>query len=223
MSLNSTTIYTNARALLNDQNNVLFTNTVLQPLLQIALRDLEAKVILEDGPLLVERTAETTINSGTTVWTSGFPTDVVYPMYLEERAVGSANETDWIRMQFKDPIPNEAQSEMLVYWNWREEAILLLGAISNRNVRMTYKKLIDTVASGGVINVGLQFAENYLEYHLAELAAATIGQNFEIASALGNSANERLEDVLAIIDKHNQKEPIRRRNYSSKYGRINPR
>lgn len=221
MAITSASIYTGARALLNDQGTALFTNATLEPLLQICLRDLEAAVVLEDGPLIDTYSTEATItaNASGGNWAAQ-PTDIIYPMKMEERAVGATLNTDWVDMTFKEVFPNEIADTTLRYWGWRQEQIIFLGATVDRRVRLYYKRLIVTTPSTGVISGILQYAENYLEFHLAELAAATIGQNMDIASAMGQYAAIKMEELLGIISKHNQKVPIRRKGYTKKFRRI---
>lgn len=225
MSITSTAIYLSARALLNDQGTALFTNTTLEPLLQLALRDLEAAEVLEDGPLVNRYSANATVAALTTVWTGqataiGAGNAIIFPMKMEERTVGSVLESDWVDMTFKDTLPNQVMGTTLDFWTWRIEQIVFLGATTAREVRLWYKGIIDVTPSGGVITILSPSVHNFLAFKTAEYAAATIGQNADIASAMSQYAAQKLEEILGIIDKNNQKVPIRRKGYTRKFRRI---
>lgn len=205
-----------ARALLNDTGASIWTNTVLLPLLQEAHRELRAKVILNGIPVINEVTGVLNVPAGTTDLStvSGYPTDMIVPIWLKERE-GSTQNADFIDMTQVDFIPNMNQDIWLYWWCWRHEKILLLGSIVDEQVQLRYRRQIPTPAVAGD-ELGWLQAENYVSYRTASLACMSIGE-VEKADLLQKQSDANMDIVIRLNVKQIQGLPAKRRAYHRRY------
>lgn len=190
MAVLASTIFATARTLLNDDGASVFTDTVLLPKLVEAFRELQAKLILSAAPIMRAEAAQN-INIGVT--TLVLPTDLVAPIRLWERSQ-AAQDTAYIPMTEQDPLPNVAQQTNLVYWQWYQQAINLVGSIDTRRVKIQYwRSLTEPVdaTSDLVFNRG----ELFLAPRTAGLAAGSVGEDDAMAkwSGIGDAS---LNDII---------------------------
>jgi hypothetical protein len=198
-----------AAALLNDipQANG-WSNDVLLPHFRKAFKELVKKYETTGAPILNEVSVLTTVTAGTTSLST--ITDIRIPLTLWERASGSSDtftlmeETTWE--------PETDQSTELLYWSWREGAIVFLGATTNRQVKLKYIKTVEAPAS---YNSTLVFpeADVFLAARTAAIAAALSGGNLERAKALNDDAKEAMDELLNSQAQAQQGIPFRRKGY----------
>lgn len=190
MAVLASTVFATARTLLNDDGNSLFTDTVLLPKLVEAFRELQAKLILSAAPMM---RAEASQNIAVGITTLTLPIDLVAPIRLWEKAVADP-ATLYIPMTEQDPLPNVAQGVNLIYWQWYQQAINLIGSSSTRAVKIQYwRSLTEPTGSGSdlIFNRG----ELYLAPRTAALAAGTVGEDVSMQKWT-DLANLSLNDII---------------------------
>lgn len=134
-----------------------FTDDFLIPIAQEVYRDIQRLLEKAGFPLLSDY-AQFDVATGTGLvedGDTGYPTDVLKPIRLWERAQGSALFADFVPMEEADPdlIPRAATNE-LTNWEWQGEKILFIAALTDRTVRMKYDKyLADLVDENSTLEI----------------------------------------------------------------------
>jgi len=190
MAVLASTVFATARTLLNDDGNSLWTDAVLLPKLVEAFRELQAKLKLSAAPVMRSEVAQ---NIAPGVTTLVLPTDLNAPIRLWEKAVPDP-ATFYIPMTEQDPLPNVAQGVDLVYWQWYQQAVNLIGSTATRTVKMQYWRTIpDPTGSGSdlVFNQG----ELFLAPRTAGLAAGSVGED-DAMQKWSDIGNASLNDVI---------------------------
>jgi hypothetical protein len=209
-------IITDAQAHLNDSDGTLFSLTNLLVYAQIAMRDLEAQLLVNDVQLLEVVSARITVPAGQLDLDDDQPTDLVVPEKMMEIQESDTTPENWLHMERVQTLPIETQNELLRYWTFKENLIKFLGSTANRDVMLWYKRLIVDVSAHDDPIVYLQ-AQNYLGYRTAALAALRMGEDQERSDSLNQDADKSMELLLAIAVKDNQAYPVRQKRYSSKF------
>ena len=207
-------ILTEARALLNDSAAQTYTTAVLAPFGKIAMRDLQQHFLRNNIPLIHKTDTVQTVTALAVTYPN--PVDIVEPINLYERAVGSTD--NFVLMLRTNWEPEVQQTDTLRYWQWKGGVITLLGSTASRSVKLEYNRTltdVDWTVLGTGFPPGL---DPYLAARIAELASAYIGNNPSRAASLGEKADEALELILAIDIKNLQSMPVSRIPYR---GRVN--
>ncbi len=196
-----------AAVYLNDAAKARWTYTILLPYLKSALGELQAELESNDLPPLYEIATIITVLAGATEVT--LPADFVFPMYLEERAVG---ETRFQPMEELSWEPDDDQDSKLNNWVFREGKIQLLGATTTREVRLRYlRSLSSVVASNSVIEV--PNAKQFLAAQTASLASTFGGMATARGTTAGDKAQYFKRLLIGALTKRLQDRPVRRRRY----------
>lgn len=209
-------VLTTARTLLDDDLAVKWTDPKLLPKAQQAFRELRAKYLLCGIPVVDEVTAVLNVPANTTDLStvSGYPTDMIVPIWMKERQVGDDN-ADFIDMTPRDFIPNADQDIWLFWWAWRNQKIYLLGSLNAEQVQLRYRKDL-TLPLKNSDSVLVYYSENFLAHRTAALAAYSVG-NKDFADSLQMQAKENLDDIVRLNTKQIQTLPARRRPYHRRY------
>lgn len=196
-----------AAVYLNDAAKARWPYTVLLPYLKSAVGELQAELESNDLPPLHEIAAIITVNANTDLL--DLPADFVFPIYLEERAVG---ETRWKGMDELAWEPDMDRAAELKVWVYREGNIKLLGATTTRQVRLRYLRSLNQIVSENTV-LEVANAKGFLAARTAGLASQFGGS----ATVRGENANGRAEYfkrlVISAITKRLQDKPVRRRRY----------
>jgi hypothetical protein len=199
-----------ARTFLNDTGKQIWTDTKLLPFLKEAYRDLLIQLWLNGIPVLREDTTiPITVLTGAVVIT--LPADLLEPIGLKERLLGSTSIEDYAPMSEKAFEPDTVQTTELRYWSWREEQIQLVGALTDRQVLLRYWKTL-TIPTSAASVLGFLFAEAYLGPKTTAYAAASTG-NSTLAEEADSKAEIRLDQVIRANTKGQQSLPTRRIPY----------
>lgn len=204
------TILADAAVFLNDPTQSRFTNTALFPYVKRAYRELQLLLHLNDFDTLREASAAIVVGIGSTSLT--LPADLVEPNFLEERLNGSSDS--YSPMFRADNLPNRQPVNSLIDWEWREEAINFVGALTARQVKINYLKSGDTIVSANSL-VNIIDADLYLAPKTAGLAAKYIGENYERGRELESEAEANIDKVIRRNVKKKQSMPVRRLSFSS--------
>src|SRR5271157_3945557 len=103
--------------------------TILTPILVVAIKDPAVQVIVSD----------TGYFDGSNNYPSPYvPSDLIEPILLWERQTGSTE--DFVPMkQILDGLPSVTQSSRLRIWEWRGDQIVMPGATQSNDLRLRYK------------------------------------------------------------------------------------
>lgn len=211
-----------ARALLNDSAGVVFTDTLLMPLLNSAYRGLQRElsengvsVLTEqqDIELDVDSTTGVTSTEISDVSSPQLPTDCLAPHMLWERA--TANTTDVFvpmeKFMSGGDMLNLQPSSYLRLWEWREDKINLIGATQSITVRVRYEKTLPLLTLG-TDPVQIRSSTDPLAFATAALAARSRGQR-ALAADLVGAAQMATENLIERYVRPEQVKGRRRRPY----------
>lgn len=218
-------------SLMNDTAKQKFTYAAMLPYFNMALQDLQLKLELNEVGVSEQTAAAVTVTKGVTSIVASsttlptYPADLVEIQQLWERLAGSNDP--FVPMFKRDFLPHyldNIQTDCLVYWTWLNQEIQMIGATTDREVKIDYIKqyfansVSTTTAAVDVIN-----ARTFLMYRTAGLCAQYIGENATRAEALNNDAwgpdheSGAMGDLLAINIKGKQDVQVRRKPFLSGY------
>ena len=210
MAITANEVFEAAAALLNDPNQVSFTDDDQLPFLKVAWRELQT-FLLSNGIVDIDELTTTplTITADTKQWTST-PVDLLIPIKLWERAVGGS-ETDWVEMEEKIPDPADPQETELEIWYFKEGDIWFRGANSNRQVILRYQRELAAI-TGQASAIPVRGSISFLSFRTAGILSRACG-NDSRADDLDADAKMHLDSVIATKVKDEQGMPARPRRY----------
>lgn len=194
MSSQAEVAYNNARTLLNDDSNILFTDTVLAPKMYQAHRELQNKLRAADAQVM-RKLYQGIVAIGATVVTTP-PTDIVEPIKLWEKQDGSAISS-YAVMSEQDPLdPTYTSSGItLKYWQWADEVLTFPpGSTVAIDVNILYWRLI-TVPVISTDLIGITNGELWLAPRIAALMAGSLG-DADTYKVCTDIASSNLNDVI---------------------------
>ena len=206
MPVVSTTAYdqaedalTLARSLVNDAAGTVFSDSVLLPFLNSAYRALQRQ-LAESGVsvLVAQADLDLPLSNGVTntlisdVTTPQLPTDLLVPHQLWEQASGSSDVFAPME-KITAGLPNFQPSSYLRMWEWRADAIQLIGATQEITVRIRYEKSLPAIVLG-TDPLQIRSSLDPLAYAVAAMAARSRGAQALAADmfALAQSEAEKL-------------------------------
>jgi hypothetical protein len=143
-----------ARSLANDAAGAVFSDAVLLPFLNSAYRALQRElaesgvsVLVSQADLDLPLTNGATNNVISDVTTPQLPTDLLAPHQLFEQATGSSDIFAPME-KITGGLPNFQPGARLRMWEWREDAIQLVGATQEITVRIRYEKSLPAIVLG---------------------------------------------------------------------------
>lgn len=213
-------VFIGARALLNDQENQEFTNTILLPYLRTAFREL--REYFEQSNIPVTNVAENILSlaAGTVVVsftsTPALPADLVEIRQVWAR---QANTDPWFpltRREFIPPALEGIEYSEFIYWAWVSNELRLMNSNQTQDLKLQYiRQLTEPVNENSVLGVinGLSF----LEARTAALAARFAMENVERAQELDAQATVALDRVINVENKAKQAIYTRRRPFRANW------
>jgi hypothetical protein len=205
------TVNTDARAFLNDQSSSWITDAQLLPYINMAYRKAQTKLALNGLSYTKEVFAAHTVNAGVTAIGSTEITNLYYPTFVEEKAVGEADEF-YVAMDEKDWEPTIEAGERLRYWAWREGEIKFPASTQNRVLRVKYIKSL-AVLTGNTSPIVINGSVPFLAAYASAIAAGSVGANQILAGALMSIANIEETDMIAINVRNNQGKPVKQKAF----------
>jgi len=211
-----------ARALVNDSAGVVFTDTMLMPLLNSVYRGLQ-RALAENGVsvLVEQQDIELDLNDSTGVTNTEIsdvsspqlPADCLMPHMLWERATANTGDVFVPMEKFMSGggMLNLEPSSYLRLWEWREDKINLIGATQSITVRVRYEKVLPQLTLG-TDPVQIRSATDPLGYATAALAARSRGARALAADLLG-AAQAATENLINRYVRPEQVKARRRKPY----------
>jgi hypothetical protein len=210
-----------ARSLVNDASGVVFTDTVLMPLLNSAYRALQRE-LAENGVTVLMSQIDINLPldpvSGlapnppqiSDVTSPQLPVDLLAPHALWEIATNSADI--YIPMEkMTGGLPNLQASPYLRIWEWREDRINLIGATQPVTVRVRYEKALPMLVLG-TDPIQIRSATDPLAYATAAMAARSRGAR-ALAADMAVAAQMVTEKLIERYVRPEQAKARRRRPY----------
>jgi hypothetical protein len=217
------------RALLNDAQGNLFTDTVLLPYANSAYRKTQRALgnagsggFIQDDVLLVVPAlaqVDTSLQVSLTDATAPpnqLPTDLLVPIKIWERSNGSSDDfVEMADLSQHGGLPSRAQGLTLGVWEWRGDGIYFLGATQDTQIRLRYLKAYPdfTDATSPVLVRNSQEAIGY-----ATAALAGWARGSPLAEKWDEAASDALEDLVAAAVRREQQSARRRRPFSARSG-----
>lgn len=190
-----------ARSLVNDAAGNVFSDAVLIPFLNSAYRTLQRQ-LAESGVsvLIAQADLDLTLTNGVTstsisdVSAPQLPTDLLAPHQLWEQPSGSS-ATFAPMEKITGGLPNFEPGSCLRMWEWRTDAIQLIGATQETTVRLRYEKSLPAIVVG-TDPLQIRSSIDPLAYAVAGMAARSRGAQALAADMLAlaqESSNELIE------------------------------
>jgi len=210
MAILAQEIINDAKILLNDPQGIIYPDNALLPLLKKAHRELQQRLSRSGQQQTKEVSTTISVASGTTRLGdgAGLPNDLIYPIWLKEKAQG-APASDYVDMSQRSWEPTTAPQQELLLWVWREDEIKFVGALSNREVLIRYRKGYPLITSVS-IPIGIMDSETFLTSRLAAIAAMVLGENYSRADALNGDAEVAFDILTGVNTSQRQFRPVRR-------------
>jgi hypothetical protein len=193
MSVAASVVLNTARTYLNDDAATNWQDQLLIPKLQQAHRELQQMLRAAGCPVMKTTSADIPVPISTTPTTVTLPTDLVEPIRLWEKVHGAATTT-YVQMTEADPLPLVAQATQLVYWQWVDETIAVLGATAEQDVRILYWRALAIPAVNTDL-INFINGEMYLSPRTAALAALSAG-NADLHTLLSGVATQSIDAVI---------------------------
>jgi hypothetical protein len=161
--------------LLTDPTQSYWSDAILLPLLNKANNELALLFEREELPILLEEQAPvTTVEPGDTTMDE-IPTDMVEPIRMWERALGSQEK--WAEVnQVINIDKNFTTSNRVAEWAWRRNQIFINPPTIARDVMLDYFRSIHPLDTSGSI-VEVPKAKTWLAARTAQLACLHVGNN----------------------------------------------
>ena len=236
-------IATLVRALANDQQGQLYTDTYILPYInsayrqvQIALANVGKQTFVEDE-YVVTIPAIGTVDPGLQVWLSFYgvggnvaspdnsptlPQELLEPLHLWERPSGSTDAfVDMVDMTSHGGLPSVPQTFNLRWWEWRTDQLNFVGAQQDTDIRIRFNGGFQnfTIDNNGNISGSLQVlgALDAVAYSAAAMALTPRGS--PLAAGYDTAAG-RFVELLVNQEVRAQQHagPFRRRGFSTRYG-----
>lgn len=204
------TVLAEARGLLNDPDGVIYASAPMVVLGNKAYQELQTKLSANGIGTTKEVSASIDVDAGTIFLGAGagLPTDLLYPVSLQERNQDTEEEpTDMTEADWE---PNISPGTRLQYWAWREDEIKFPEAATDREVIIRYVKTLGTI-SATTSTISILNSQQWLAQRLASLAARHLGHNPTRASSLDLDMVTLWDDLRATLVKRKQAIPVRRR------------
>lgn len=203
-------IMVGSEALLNDTGEVIWDVDTLLPYVKRAYAELTLRLREYGVPVVREVSSVIEVDTAKTSITKTDITNLAAPIFLEERLNGTSDL--FTPMTEKDWLPNEDKTDSLRYWVWMAGEIRLLGALTDREVRVKYVISPTPIATKDSV-ILIEGAQLFLETRTAAIAAGLAGGNFERASALAAEAESNFQSFLNSEVRSKQRFATRHRGY----------
>ncbi|HKW89762.1 MAG TPA: hypothetical protein VJN21_13520 [Candidatus Acidoferrales bacterium] len=207
-----------ARSLVNDAAGAVFSDAVLMPFLNSAYRALQRQLAETGVSVFVSQIdVDMPLTNGITpkqlndASTPQLPTDLLVPHELWEQVAGS---TDLMIPMEKitGGLPNLQPGAFLRMWEWREDAINLIGATQEMTLRIRYEKVLPSLVLG-TDPVQIRSCVDPLAYAIAALAARSRGAR-ALALDMASAAQMETEKLIERYVRPEQFKGRRRKPYS---------
>lgn len=222
MSFPASDVYDMVRSLMNDQLAAVYTNTLLQPYLNIALRDLSSLLERANVPVSNATSVTYDIAAGVDNIGGNDPSDLALPEDLEEiqglYQRQNENENFFLitRLEFLTALEEQPRTSYIPAWAWMGQVIRFIPANSDLQLKINYVANAVPTIDADATQIGIIGSLNYLGYRTGALASMYVGENETRALSLQKQADDEWDDIMGIATKGRQSISTRRRPFRSK-------
>lgn len=221
MAYPASDVYAMCRSLLNDQNGTIFTDAVLQPFLNIALRDLGGLMARANIPVTNVTSAAIDVDAGVdNIGDTGpaLPSNLTEIQGIYQRQADT--DEDYFLITRYEFLPHiDVATERTTYipaWAWIGQVIRFIPANSDLQVKIDYIANAVPEITDESDQITLIDTLNYLGYRTGALAAMFIGENSTRAAVLDREAEKEWDLLEGVSTKGRQSISTRRRPFRSK-------
>lgn len=200
MAVQLSEVLTTARTYLNDDNASMFPDPVLIPKIQVAHKELQTKLWVNNSPIVRAQSSPMTVPSSftptnlTTLNPAGYPDDLLLVSAAFEANIGSTQFSPLTEVNYFPP--DYVAGAVINYWANQAEQIMLAGCINSRLVILQYRKSLP-VPVIATDSIGILFGEIFLAPRAAAIAAASVGKQDAAAALTKMAINSFAEFLLA--------------------------
>jgi len=142
------------------------------------------------------------------------PPDLLVPLFMWERQTGSTE--NWLEMvERPDGLPSVQPSLRLRIWEWRQDALVMPGALQSNDLRLRYTGSLAMFVSAQD-TLYFRGATGALAYYM--VSSYLMSKNPQAATQAESRANERMNQICTRSARMKQREPITRRSYGNPSG-----
>lgn len=222
MSVKVGDIFNGVRAILNDQDNAVYTNAVQLEYFKLAYEEIRQACEDHNIPITNKTSAAITIEAGIT--DIGGPTGPALPEdlieVLECWEVAADTSSDYMLMRRLQFLPKTSVlTSYLEVYQWAGQYIHFLGANGDIQVKIDYVAtgMPDITDENSLIK--LKNAINFLKFKTAAIICVAIDQNTEAAEIWNGAAINAYDTLMSILIKNSQGIQTRRRPFLAAYKR----
>ena len=201
MSVPMSTVLTQARTYLNDDNSLQFPDPVIIPKIAQAHQELQLALQNIGSPIVRGLSAVITIPNSTTPTTLSFtstpplPTDLIVPTSIFESTAANMSVSTPITEFMYLPIAVAQGTTTISRWAWTEEQLVLGPCAASVYIQILYKRMI-TIPVLNTDLIGVLNGEFFLSARAAAMVAATLDGQKDLVASLNSLAADKLKDLL---------------------------
>ena len=207
-------------ALMNDVAKESYTHAATLPYLNMAVDELLEELMRHNVPVTDQTAAYITVIAGVTKITPvesidlpHYPSDLYEIRDLSERLAGTSDP--FVSMKRQIFLNVRTPSMSLIDYSWTGQEIHLIGAVSDRELKLDYvRQLIQNILTPDD-EIGVVGAKSYLAYKAASFCAKYVAENPERATLLQTDADGCMDNILGIAAKAGQNIVTRRKPFRS--------
>jgi len=196
-------------AKLNDPSRSVYTNTVQLPFVGMANRELQILLELNGIPILKDKSVGIRVPAGA-VEMPQYPPDFIEPIILQERTYGS--DEGFIDMEEREWVPDENLTNVLRFWVFQDNAIKLLGAKIDREVKMKYRRNLNPLTVAGS-NLEIADSQPWLVARVCQMIENDVMNSPSRANERIMEVRDAKDNLIRKLLKNTQALGVRRRPY----------
>jgi hypothetical protein len=191
---------------LNDASGAIFTDAKLLPILRTVYSFMQTDLEKNGVQCKYKISPEIRVPTGA-LTVPNIPGDFMWPVGIQERLWGSSDL--YTPMVDRRWTPQVLQTDKLLYYNWNNEQLTLVGATTDRGVLVYYWAAFPAIVDENSTVFGKM--DQFLSAALAAMVHQFISQNSELAASCKAIADENRDEIIGIFIK--KQKPVRRKPY----------
>lgn len=188
---------------LNDPNQLMFTNTVLLPFLNMALESLEEELGKHEISAFKKVSITIDVDAEDNQLTN-LPVDFIEPISLHERNRDSSE--DWVEVDEKAEIDSNLivrPSTQIIQWSRRNIGVYINPPSQDREVLLYYIAGITPALVAGTV-IDIEGARRFLALDTARQASRDLGNSPTKSLSLEKDTDKALNNVITRLQKGDQ-------------------
>src|SRR5258707_470894 len=147
---------------------------------------------------------------------NNLPQNLLEPLKIWERQNGTQEDfVEMINLTYQGGLPARQQDSRLIEWEWRSDGIYFIGALTDTQIRLRYRRSLDDLVDGNS-TILIRNSQEALAYYTASMAGASRGS--PLAGTWETMAEDAKDKLVAAAVRQQQFSPRRRRPYGARRG-----